>query len=188
MSEHADEISPIRWLTPGAVEDSSSMWSDSMAMEGWGLYSEELMSEPAPDRPYGFYTAGEYLYMLQAQLLRAARVRVDVGMHTGRMSYDEAVNYFTEHVSFYPRACDRAAQDPDARAICESANRAIYRYSKWPTQAITYNLGKNAIVELREAWRQKKGTAYSAKEFHERLMRMGSIPVGFFREQFLAEV
>ena len=187
MSEHADEISPIRWLTPGAVEDSSSMWSDSMAMEGWGLYSEELMSESAPDRPYGFYTAGEYLYMLQAQLLRAVRVRVDVGMHTGRMSFDEAVNYFTEHVSFYPRACDRAAQDPDARAICDSANRAIYRYSKWPTQAITYNLGKNAIVELREAWRQKKGAAYSAKEFHERLMRMGSIPVGFFREQFLAE-
>ena len=187
MTEHADEISTIRWLTPGAVEDSSSMWADSMAMEGWGLYSEELMAEPAPGRPYGFYTAGEHLYELQAQLLRAVRVRVDVGIHTGRMTYDEAVNYFTEHVAFYPRACDRAATDPAARAICDSANRAIYRYSKWPTQAITYNLGKNAIVELREAYRATKGDAYDAKEFHERLMRMGSIPVGFFREQFLAE-
>ncbi len=122
-----------------------------------------------------------------AGLLRAVRVRVDVGIHTGRMSYDEAVSYFTEHVSFYPRACERAAQDLAARAICDSASRAIYRYSKWPTQAITYNLGKNAIVELREAWRAKQGTAYSAKDFHERLMRMGSIPVGFFRESFLAE-
>ena len=187
MTEHANEISPVRWLTPGAVEDSSSMWADSMAMEGWGLYAEELMSEPAENRPYGFYTAGEYLYELQAQLLRAVRVRVDVGMHTGRMTYDEAVDYFTEHVSFYPRACARASTDPTARAICESANRAIYRYSKWPTQAITYNLGKNAIIELREAYRAKKGDAYSSKEFHERLMRMGSIPVGFFRDQFLAE-
>ena len=187
MTEHADEISPIRWLTPGAVEDSSSMWSDSMAMEGWGLYAEELMADPAENRPYGFYTAGECLYMLQAQLLRAVRVRVDVGIHTGRMTYDEAVDYFTEHVSFYPRACARAASDPAARAICDSANRAIYRYSKWPTQAITYNLGKNAIIELREAYRAKKGDAYSSKEFHERLMRMGSIPVGFFRDQFLAE-
>ena len=187
MTEHAEDIPPIRWLTPGAVEDSSSMWADSIAMEGWGLYAEELMSEPAADRPYGFYSAGEYLYMLQAQLLRAVRVRVDVGIHTGRMTYDQAVDYFTEHVSFYPRACARAASDPTARAICESANRAIYRYSKWPTQAITYNLGKNAIVELREAYRAKKGDAYSSKEFHERLMRMGSIPVGFFREQFLAE-
>jgi uncharacterized protein (DUF885 family) len=187
MTAHADEISTIRWLTPGAVEDSSSMWADSMAMEGWGLYSEELMSEPGPDRPNGFYSPGEYLYELQGQLLRAVRVRVDVGMHTGRMSYDEAVSYFTEHVSFYPRACERAATDPAARAICDSANRAIYRYSKWPTQAITYNLGKNAIIDLREAYRAKKGSAYSAKEFHERLMRMGSIPVGFFRESFLAE-
>ncbi len=187
MTEHADQIPKVRWLTPGAVEDSSSMWADSIAMEGWGLYAEELMAEPSANRPYGFYTAGEYLYELQGQLLRAVRVRVDVGLHTGRMSYDEAVSYFTENVSFYPGACARAAQDPTARAICDSANRAIYRYSKWPTQAITYNLGKNAIVELREAYRAKKGSAYSAKEFHERLMRMGSIPVGFFRESFLAE-
>ena len=46
MTQHADQISNIRWLTPGAVEDSSSMWSDSLAAEGWGLYAEELMAEP----------------------------------------------------------------------------------------------------------------------------------------------
>ncbi|HEU4563099.1 MAG TPA: DUF885 domain-containing protein, partial [Gemmatimonadaceae bacterium] len=76
MTQHAAEISNIRWLTPGAVEDSSSMWEDSMLTEGWGLYSEELMAEPAPGKPYGFYTPGEYLYELQGQLLRAVRVRV----------------------------------------------------------------------------------------------------------------
>jgi uncharacterized protein (DUF885 family) len=186
MTQHADAISNIRWLTPGAVEDSSAMWEDSMMAEGWGLYSEELMSEPAPERPYGFYTAPEYLYELQGQLLRAARIVVDVGIHTGRMTFDEAVDYFTAHVSFYPGACAKAAGDADARAVCENARKAIYRYSKWPTQAITYNLGKNAIVELREAYRAKRGAAYSAKEFHQRLMRMGTIPVGYFREEFLA--
>jgi len=36
------------------------------------------------------------------------------------------------------------------RASCDRAGRAIYRYSKWPTQAITYNLGKNEILGLRE--------------------------------------
>lgn len=187
MTQHASEISNIRWLTPGAVEDSSAMWEDSMMAEGWGLYSEELMSEPAPGRPYGFYSAPEYLYELQGQLLRAVRIVVDVGIHTGRMTFDEAVDYFTAHVSFYPGACSRAAGDADARAVCENARKAIYRYSKWPTQAITYNLGKNAIVELREAYRAKRGAAYSAKDFHQRLMRMGTIPVGYFRNQFLAE-
>lgn len=186
MTQHAAEIPPVRWLTPGAVEDSSSMWSDSLASEGWGLYAEELMAAPAPGRPYGFYSAAEYLYELQGQLLRAARVRIDVGLHTNRMSFDDAVDYFTEKVSFYPGACARASTDAAARAICDGAGRAIYRYSKWPTQAITYNLGKNAILSLREAYRSKKGAAYSAREFHERFMRMGTIPSGFFREVLLS--
>jgi len=186
MTKHAAEISNIRWLTPGAVEDSSAMWGDSMPTEGWGLYSEELMAEATPDSPYGFYNPGEYLYQLQGQLLRAVRVRVDVGLHTGRMSFDEAVNYFAEHVSFYPNAPARAAREAAAKAVTDSATRAIYRYSKWPTQAITYNLGKNAILAMREAYRTKKGSAYSAREFHERFMRMGTVPPGFFRDALLA--
>jgi uncharacterized protein (DUF885 family) len=185
MTQHAQEISNVRWYTPGAVEDSSSMWADSMATEGWALYAEELMAEPAGDRQYGFYTASEYLYQLQAQLLRAARIRIDVGLHTRRMSFDEAVDYFASQVSFFPNACERASRDPAAKAVCDAADRAVYRYSKWPTQAITYNLGKNAIVNLREQYRSRRGADYNAREFHERFMKMGTIPTGFFAETFL---
>jgi len=185
MTMHAAQISNIRWLTPGAVEDSSSMWSDSMASEGWALYCEELMSDSRPGRRYGFYNAGEYLYELQGQLLRAVRIVVDVGIHTKRMTFDEAVDYFTAHVDFFPGARQRAATDPAARAEAEVAQRAIYRYSKWPTQAITYNLGKNAIVGLREAYKVKTGRAYSEKHFHQKFMGMGTVPVAYFREVFL---
>jgi len=187
MTQHKDQISNIRWLTPGAVEDSSAMWSDSMATEGWGLYSEELMSEPVPNHKYGFYSPGEYLYELQGQLLRAVRIRVDVGLHTGRMTFDDAIDYFTEHVLFTPGARTRVASDPAAKAAFESATRAIYRYSKWPTQAITYNLGKNAIIELREACKARGGSSFSAKKFHERFMSQGQIPVAFIRDSFLEE-
>jgi uncharacterized protein (DUF885 family) len=186
MNQHADSISNIRWLTPGAVEDSSSMWTDSMASEGWGLYSEELMAEPVTNHKYGFYSPGEYLYELQGQLLRAVRIRVDIGLHTGRMSFDQAIDYFTEHVSFFPNARINAAADPAARAVADGALRAIYRYSKWPTQAITYNLGKNSIVELREACKAATGSGFSAKKFHERFMGMGPVPVAYFRDNFLA--
>jgi uncharacterized protein (DUF885 family) len=187
MTDHSNEISNIRWLTPGAVEDSSSMWSDSMATEGWGLYSEELMAEPVPDHKYGFYSAGEYLYELQGQLLRAVRIRVDVGLHTSRMTFDQAIDYYTEHMLFTPGARLRAGADPAAKAALDSATRAIYRYSKWPTQAITYNLGKNAIIELREACKAKMGPTFSAKKFHERFMSQGQIPVAFVRDGFLEE-
>ncbi len=66
MTSHAAEISNIRWLTPGAVEDSSAMWEDSMATEGWALYAEDLMAEPVEGRPHGFYTAAEHLYELSS--------------------------------------------------------------------------------------------------------------------------
>ena len=140
------------------------------------------MAEPGPGRPYGFYSAPEYLYQLQGQMIRAVRVRVDVGIHTGRMTYDQARDYFVEHAEFYPRACGLA--DADARAACDSAERAIYRYSKWPTQAITYNLGKNAIVSLRDETKKLMGAGYSPRAFHERFMRMGTVPVAFFRDVF----
>ena len=68
------------------------------------------------------------------------------------MTYDDAVTLFSEVVNFLPGGCnDPAAKSSDAkRASCESAERAIFRYSKWPTQAITYRLGKDQIYALRE--------------------------------------
>lgn len=185
MTAHADEISNVRWFTPGAVEDSASMWGDSLATEGWGLYAEELMSEPAARRPHGFYTAAEHLYELQGQLLRAVRVVVDVGIHTGRMSFDEAIDYFTANVDFMPNARARAASDPAARAVAERAEKAIYRYSKWPSQAITYNLGKTAIIALREEFKAARGPAYQPKDFHERYMRQGPVAPALMREALL---
>lgn len=185
MTQHAAQISDIRWLTPGAVEDSFSMWEDSMSSEGWALYSEELMAEASTGRPYGFYEPGEYLYMLQAQLMRAVRVRVDVGIHTGRMGFEEAVDYFVAHVDFFPDARAGQARDPVAKAAFDNGWKAIYRYSKWPTQAITYNLGKNNIQSLRAAAAQQQGSAFDLKAFHERFMGMGTIPAGYFREDFL---
>jgi uncharacterized protein (DUF885 family) len=187
LSAHAEDVSNIRWFTPGAVEDSASMWEDSPGTEGWGLYAEELMAEPVPGRPHGFYTAGEHLYELQGQLLRAVRIVVDVGIHTGRMSYDQAVDYFAENVSFFPGARAKAASDPAAKAVYENAEKAIYRYSKWPTQAITYNIGKSAIVDLRDAYKAARGPGFQAKEFHEAFMRMGTIPPPLIRDELLAQ-
>jgi uncharacterized protein (DUF885 family) len=185
MTQHAKEIPNIRWLTPGGVEDSSSMWSDSMASEGWALYSEELMAEPAADRPDGFYTPAELMYMLQGQLMRAVRVRVDTGLHSGRMTFDEAIDYFAEHVEFMPDVRRRAAKEPAAKAVLDGASRAIYRYSKWPTQAITYNLGKNEIAGLRAAMKEREGAKFDLKRFHERFMAQGTLPSGYVREVLL---
>jgi uncharacterized protein (DUF885 family) len=185
MTEYREEIAPVRWLTPGAVEDSSSMWEDSMAMEGWALYAEALMAEPQPGAPEGFYTPEERLYQLRGKLYRDLRVRIDTGLHTNRMSYDEATNLFSEVVDFLPGPCSDPARSEAKRASCESAERAIFRYSKWPTQAVTYRLGKDQIYDLRAEAQRILGAAFNPQEFHLAFMRQGTIPSGYFREELL---
>ena len=187
MTQYRSEISAVRWLTPGAVEDSSSMWEDSMASEGWALYAEALMAEPQPGAPEGFYTLEERLYQLQGKLYRDLRVRVDIGIHTGRMSYDEAVDLFSEIVDFLPGKCsDKSTPKSEAkRASCESSERAIFRYSKWPTQAITYRLGKEQIFGLRDEASRALGARFSPKTFHVLFMKQGTIPAGYFKAELL---
>ncbi|MDT5294330.1 MAG: hypothetical protein QOJ76_1210 [Acidobacteriota bacterium] len=188
MTQFRDRIAGVRWLTPGAVEDSSSMWEDSMAAEGWALYSEALMAEPQTGAPEGFYTPEEHLYQLQGKLYRDLRVRVDTGIHTGRMTYEEAVELFSEVVDFQPGKCADANKSDSKRASCDGAERAIFRYSKWPTQAITYRLGKDQIFALRADASKQLGDKFSPKEFHLLFMRQGTIPAGYFRDELLQEI
>lgn len=190
MTRNRDNIAGVRWLTPGAVEDSSSMWEDSMAAEGWALYSESLMAEPQPGAPEGFYTPEERLYQLQGKLYRDLRVRIDTGIHTNRMSFAEAVDLFSEIVDFLPGKCsDTTATKSEAKqASCQSAERAIFRYSKWPTQAITYRLGKDEIFALRKEAASLLGDRFSPKTFHLLFMKQGTIPSGYFRDELLREL
>jgi uncharacterized protein (DUF885 family) len=190
MTQYKDQISGVRWLTPGAVEDSSSMWEDSMAAEGWALYAEALMAEPQPGAPEGFYTPEERLYQLQGKLYRDLRVRIDTGIHTDRMSYQDAVDLFSDIVDFLPGKCSdtTTTQSEAKKASCDSAERAIFRYSKWPTQAITYRLGKDEIFALRKEVSDLLRDRFSAKTFHVLFMKQGTIPSGYFREELLREI
>lgn len=184
----ADRPSAVRWLTPGAVEDSSSMWEDSMSGEGWGLYAEALMAEPQPGAPNGFYTPEERLYQLQGKLYRDLRVRIDTGIHTGRMSYDDAVDLFSQVVDFQPGSCQDASLSDGKRASCKNAERAIFRYSKWPTQAITYRLGKDEIYALRSEAARRLGNRFDLKRFHLLFIKQGSIPAGYFGQELLRQL
>ncbi len=189
MTQVRDQISPVRWLTAGAVEDSSSMWEDSMASEGWALYAEAILAEPQPGAPNGFYTPEERLYQLQGKLYRDLRVRIDTGIHTGRLSYGDAVTLFSTERDFLPGSCDAGvARNEAKRASCEDAERAIFRYSKWPTQAITYRLGRDQIFAMREEAAKRLGEAFSPKQFHLLFMRQGTIPAGYFRDILLGQL
>jgi uncharacterized protein (DUF885 family) len=187
LSQHTKEVSPVRWLTPGAVEDSSSMWEDSMAAEGWALYSEALLAEPQKEAPSGFYSPEERLYQLRGKLYRDLRVRIDTGIHTGRMSFEEAVSLFSEVVDFQPGSCSdaKALRAAAKAASCKSARGAILRYARWPTQAITYRIGKDQIFALRSRAQKELGEKFSSQRFHLEFMKQGTIPSGYFADELM---
>ena len=61
----------------------------------------------------------------------------------------------------------------------------ITRYARWPTQAITYRLGKEQIQSLRRRAQQLLGTRFAAQRFHLEFMKQGTIPAGYFGDELL---
>jgi uncharacterized protein (DUF885 family) len=131
--------------------------------EGWGLYSEELMGE------LGYYTDEERLMQLEWTLVRAARVMIDVSLHTRGMGFEEAVKMLTDQVHLEH----------------ELAVSEVRRYTMTPGQPLAYLVGRERILAMRERTRQKLGSAFSLKAFHTELLSHGTIAQGLIeREMF----
>jgi hypothetical protein len=131
------------------------VWSPVM-VEGWALYSEQLMDEKE-------YYVGEQarLFQLVNLLWRAVRIVLDVSLHTRGMTPPEAVEYMVEHL-------------PIERS---SAEAEVRRYCAWPTYQLCYAVGRRELLRLRGAYIEREGTAYRARRFHDELMSYGGLPV-----------
>ena len=129
-------------------------------VEGWGMYSEQMMREE------GFDAGPEYrLTMYTDAIWRACRIILDVRMHRGEMTVDEATRFLVENTSF---------EEPNARA-------EVHRYTYTPTYQLSYLLGKVLLLQLREDERSRLGAAFSLRDFHDTLLRNGSLPISFQR-------
>jgi len=130
-------------------------------VEGWALYCEEMMYDA------GFYRdPRSRLLQLKDQLWRACRVIIDVGLHTKTMSYEEAVNLLVN----------------DAKLQRVHAQKEVTRYTYTPTQPMSYLIGKKQILELRNDYQRKFGNDFNLRDFHDKLLGFGSIPVCLIRD------
>ncbi len=138
---------------------------DFFFIEGWALYCEELMARS------GLFedTLGAVINMLNGLRFRAARVIVDVKLQTGEFTYDEALDFMTEHF----------ARDRDFLA------KEVTRYVVSPGQPSSYLLGKLQILQLLDDYRAQKGEAFELRQFHDDLLSHGSIPVSLVRRLML---
>lgn len=139
--------------------------STPMFSEGWGLYNEQLFQET------GFFPDERiHLRQLQLRLWRNARVIYDVGMQTGRMTRDQAIALMVERVGFLRWAAEAEVDSAIAR----------------PGYFIGYFMGMSEILKMREEYRARMGGAFTLKEFHRRLLEIGSMPPALVREVLLA--
>ena len=125
-------------------------------VEGWGLYSEELGEFIGLyDDPYDKF--GQLTY----DMWRAIRLVVDTGMHYKDWSREDAVNLFIEN---------------SAKSILD-INNEVDRYIAWPGQALAYKIGQLKILELRNKAEKMLGDKYDIKEFHDEVLKRGSLPL-----------
>ena len=129
-------------------------------VEGWGMYSEQMMREQ------GFDDGPEFLLAMHTDAIwRACRIILDVRMHRGELSVDEATAFLAEHTGF-----------EHANAQAE-----VFRYTYTPTYQLSYLLGKVLLLQLRADEQRRLGARFSLKDFHDALMRNGSLPISFHR-------
>jgi uncharacterized protein (DUF885 family) len=132
-----------------------------MMIEGWALYSEQMMYEQGL---YGEEDPAQWLGVLGGIRFRAARIVADVSLHTGKMTYDECVKWMWEVLE--------SKTDSDRKYI----ETEVRRYTLSPTYQMSYLMGKLEIMKIREAMMAKQGADFSLREFHDKLLAEGCIP------------
>ncbi|MEU6055958.1 DUF885 domain-containing protein [Streptomyces xanthochromogenes] len=139
----------------------------SANLEGWALYAERLMDE------LGFLTDPELrLGHLDAQMLRAVRVIVDIGMHLGLAMPADAPQ--GPRTSWTPELAQRFLRAHSGRPE-EFVESEIVRYLGLPGQAIGYKLGERAWLTGRAAARAAHGDAFDLKAWHMAALSLGSL-------------
>ncbi len=130
---------------------------DGVFVEGWALYCEEMLMRTGL-YPLDSAAQGQ---ILRLSRYRSARVGVDVNLHTGKWSFEQAVQYFID-----AGGLDREAAEGEAAGAASS-----------PTQKISYIIGKWQIMNLLGRYRDKQGANFRLGQFHDDLIKNGSLPL-----------
>jgi len=135
-------------------------------VEGWGMYSELMMREQ------GFDADPAFRLMVHTDAIwRACRIILDVRLHRGELSIAEATDFMVKHTGF------------------ERANAAaeVGWYTYRPTYPLSYLLGRTLLLTLRADEQRRLGDAFSLRDFHDALLRNGSLPISFQRRLLAGE-
>jgi uncharacterized protein (DUF885 family) len=162
------------WL-PQAPSRVRKLLGANTDVEGWAHYCEQMMLDEGYGQPgEGAKDEREAKFLrlgqLQDALLRNARFIAGIEMHTGKMSFDDAIAFFQK----------------EGYQSKETATVEAKRGAGDPTY-LYYTLGKLEIMKLREDVKKKQGAAFSLEQFHNDFLRQGFPPIKIVREALLGD-
>ncbi|MFP6603490.1 MAG: DUF885 domain-containing protein, partial [Pirellulaceae bacterium] len=133
-------------------------------VEGWALYAERLGLE------VGFYQDPYSDFgRLSYEMWRACRLVVDTGIHYLGWSRSQAIGYMSENTAL----------------SLHNIEAEVDRYIAWPGQALAYKIGELKIRELRTRAEKELSDSFDVREFHDIVLRNGSIPLPVLEENVL---
>ncbi len=142
--------------------------------EGWAHYCEQMMLDEGYGKSAGGRSDEKYLKLrlgqLQDALLRNVRYIVGIEMHTGKMSFEQAVDFFVK-------------EGYQSRAVAETETK---RGTSDPTYLV-YTLGKLEILKLREDYQRKMGAKFNLQQFHDQFLKQGFPPVKIIRKAMMGD-
>ena len=152
---HATHRAHSRVGKVAAVDCASriGMFLGGSMAEGWACYATELADE------LGFLTPLERAAEQQSRVRMLARAIIDIRLHSGDVSFAEAVAYYMNEVGM-----------PETAAVGEATKNSMF-----PCTAVMYWLGTQGILDLRDTIRAQADV--SPRQFHDALLSRGSIPV-----------
>ena len=162
------------WV-PQAPTKVRKLLGASTNAEGWAHYCEQMMLDEGYGQPgVGAKDSADARWVrlgqLQDALLRNARFVVGIEMHRGRMTFDQAVEYFVKE----------GYQTPQGALVETKRGTADPTY-------LYYTLGKLEILKLREDVKKKQGAAFSLQKFHDDFMKQGFPPIPIVRRAMLGD-
>lgn len=135
--------------------------------EGWAFYCEQMMKEA------GFDNEPRHRYIQQTDAIwRSTRIILDVQLHRGQISFEDAVDRLVAETGF-----ERPA------ALAE-----VKRYTASPTYQLSYLYGRHMITRLKQDVQQRMGPGFTLKFFHDTLLYGGTMPVSYARRLFDARL
>ena len=146
--------------------------------EGWALYAERLMEE------LGYLERPDYrLGMLEAQLFRAIRVIIDIGMH---LELPIPAGQPDAGERWTPERGEAFLLD-NAHSPKEFLRSELVRYLGWPGQAISYKVGERAWLDARAEARSREGSAFDLNDFHRRALDLGPLGLNQLRRELVRQ-